>query len=463
MNHDVFNKTISNFLKTQNYILKNSQELQYFIRKFLIFILKNTDIKDYITNLPDELYYFNENNFWFCKDINILGKIITSIHYIFKYGSCDKINENIKEKLQIRLETCENFIIQYIKKYFKVSKIIKTYRIEKSYNGYSLDILKSALQKYIRRGIVDKAIYFAIEISLFLFTDVDRDQKRIVTNFIHRLQIIFLEDVGLGCYDQWENIDKLFDDLEKRDVNTFIFSFIKLVITMTINKHIRICSHYNNLKILMKEENLEKVKKYLKYFPSFIKYQKLIINNKNKNIEQNYINSVKNKEIDAGYWVRQLENDDKLKTDTINKIFIPLKDIRYANISKKWTKELNTVKERFLPYYTTILYNYFNDKIENVCKIENITNFELLQYLSINLEKKIEPDDYVIDMHTKLGKQKKKGVEDFVYHGTKVDNELYINDESLEWKDFYDFTKLINQVDKLDERFLKNHRLKKET
>jgi hypothetical protein len=451
-------KDIIEFIDLYMYKEKSSivkaDNIKNFIKMLTIFILQNKDLE-----ANDKgVIFFNYDKYGLSV-LNYLGKILTSIHYILKYKKCEFIPNEIKDQIIIKLNLSNKEIINYIKDNFDIKTIITKYRGEKSYNGFSLDILKSALQKYIRRGNLDKAIYFAIETCLFIFTEQDTNQKRIITNFIHRLQIIFLEDVGLGCYNDWEMIDNLFDILFKRDKNSFIFSFINIVATMTLNKHIRICSHYNSLRTVIKtDKNLKKIKKYIDYFPGFKKYSKLIQQNTDDNIYSTYKNSVKYNQMDAGYWVRELENDDKLTSGMINDIFLPLKDVKYSTISKKWTKELNGVKERFLPYYSTILYKYFKFT-DRDCKLFEINNFEIIQYLYINLNNKISLDEYVIDMHTKQGKRT-KGVKDFVYEGSKVENELYINDEANEWKDFYNFTKLLFQENEIDRSFLKDYRTK---
>jgi len=79
--------------------------------------------------------------------------------------------------------------------------MITKFRSERSFHGHSLDVLKSALQKYIRRGEEDKAMYVAAELDMF--ADEGKPGERIRTNFIHRLQIIFLEDVGGGNLELW--------------------------------------------------------------------------------------------------------------------------------------------------------------------------------------------------------------------------------------------------------------------
>jgi hypothetical protein len=47
------------------------------------------------------------------------------------------------------------------------SKLSTKFRHQITWNGYNADIMKSGLQKYIRRGMIDKALYCAGELDLF--------------------------------------------------------------------------------------------------------------------------------------------------------------------------------------------------------------------------------------------------------------------------------------------------------
>jgi hypothetical protein len=63
----------------------------------------------------------------------------------------------------------------------------------KTYHGHALDVMKSALQKYVRRGVVDKALMCAFE--LYRFIEIP-EAKAAITNLYNRLAIIANEDVG---------------------------------------------------------------------------------------------------------------------------------------------------------------------------------------------------------------------------------------------------------------------------
>lgn len=346
-----------------------------------------------------------------------------------------------------------NNIHEYIKKTFDLKRISVEFRLEKSYNGYPLDICKSALQKYIRRGEVDKAIYIANEIFLFTLIEDSVNKKRILTNFIHRLQIIFLEEIGLTCYNIWNKIDEYIDILIKRTENNekILETFVNLVYTMAKNNHSRSLDHYNSLRIIYSKK--EEISDYLEYFTEIEKYYRLVDNKYANDTYFNYIESVNKKETDVGFWVRELEDEGKLKINTLKKIFKPLQDIKFNNIGLKWTKELNGLKERYLCYYNVITYNLFEKEVEiPEGKIYTLSMEEIFEKIKVNLNKKLEIDSYVIDMHTKLGRSRGSNIKNFIYEGSIVSAEWLVNKE---WSDYYNFINLYFKADIIDENFLK--------
>lgn len=76
-----------------------------------------------------------------------------------------------------------------------------SYRNEKSANGFSLKVLKSALQKYARRGMRLKLLQTIKEFHTFSQAkdsegNLRKEVASIRTNYMHRLLVITLEDVG---------------------------------------------------------------------------------------------------------------------------------------------------------------------------------------------------------------------------------------------------------------------------
>lgn len=77
-----------------------------------------------------------------------------------------------------------------------MSAVLSTsYRKQITWNGYPTDVMKSGLQKYIRRSVMEKALYCAAELDLFKEAENTKEAEGIRTNFLHRLIIIFMEDV----------------------------------------------------------------------------------------------------------------------------------------------------------------------------------------------------------------------------------------------------------------------------
>lgn len=97
-----------------------------------------------------------------------------------------------------------------------LENVSTVYRQERSASSTALDELKSGLQKYIRRNMVHEAQRCGSELYAFLYVP---DGARMVTNFIHRLMIIYLEDVGLAGLSVWCKIDVLIDKIAERSIN----------------------------------------------------------------------------------------------------------------------------------------------------------------------------------------------------------------------------------------------------
>lgn len=124
-----------------------------------------------------------------------------------------------------------------------VASICTKFRNE-TIDGIGVDILKSALQKYIRRGNVQMALWVACRLDLFCYVE---GGKRIWTNFIHRLMIIFLEDIGFPGITHWHRIHEwlyltcLRD--RHRDRPSEIRAIRSAIILMCNSEKARTCGH----------------------------------------------------------------------------------------------------------------------------------------------------------------------------------------------------------------------------
>jgi hypothetical protein len=132
------------------------------------------------------------------------------------------------------------------------------FRNEITANGYDFSVMKSGLQKYIRRGDEDKALRCAEEMDRF--AEMGHDGERLRTNMLHRLQIIFLEDISIGNYYLWEYMCQwmtiLFDERKKttRDRNVEVKTLELIIRNLCKSKKTRAASFMNSLCSLTAED-----------------------------------------------------------------------------------------------------------------------------------------------------------------------------------------------------------------
>jgi hypothetical protein len=252
--------------------------------------------------------------------------------------------------------------------------IITKYRQE-SVDGIHLSVLKSALQKYIRRGESDKALWIASRLDSF--ADVEGGE-RIRTNFIHRLMIIYLEDIGFSGLEYWKFMDYLLFDIllterksKTRKRTKEIWAIQNAIRIMCMLPKVRACSHLNSVMTTNTEILLE------------TPYKDLAIKNKldNTNI---------NTKLEYAKYVYSLTD----KYSELQKHF----NQNIINISKKWFKEIKT-KEQFITWNILLTSLVYSDK---KLTLLNFNAGELDNTMDWNkqLGENITLDDYVYDKHT---------------------------------------------------------------
>jgi hypothetical protein len=148
--------------------------------------------------VDDELFYFSLNpakkyrEQWLEVVRPMYPKIIEKLAELDKQYFDSKMVERLE--LAIKLLS-KNFPISPVpigigKGLMKYSGGIKG---SLSYSGKPIDVLISGIQKYIRRGMLEKALLCGFE--LYRMTEQADDAKRIVTNLWNRLEVIAAEDM----------------------------------------------------------------------------------------------------------------------------------------------------------------------------------------------------------------------------------------------------------------------------
>ncbi len=98
-----------------------------------------------------------------------------------------------------------------------------------SHSGYKLDILKSAMQKYLRRKEKSKMIWCVAEIYLFhVFAKSEQEKKAtkgIITNMLNRLIIMMDEEMIFAEVQKYLVLRKLLEKFEEGGRNDFIYLY----------------------------------------------------------------------------------------------------------------------------------------------------------------------------------------------------------------------------------------------
>lgn len=264
------------------------------------------------------------------------------------------------------------------------------YRKEISVNGFSLKVLKSGLQKYIRRGNVEKSLYCAGE--LYSFKSMDGG-GRIYTNFLNRLLVICMEDVCnieiilkeipiFLCIYKKENLD------EKKIICSFITKLCNSVKG-------RICSHFKSVFYTEKEcDNLEN---------ALENFEKNVDNKKLKSISIAFSIDCSNKKLKSPY--------NKRKKAVYGLFKILEKKWKEVFIFYELYKLIGHLKEGFLCWCVPLL--FIIEKVPlGINKDVKLLNYSFKNDSIINL------DDFVYDMHT--GIKDKDNLERFALEGAIV-------------------------------------------
>lgn len=326
--------------------------------------------------------------------------------------------------------------------------MITTFRQEVSINGYPLDILKSGLQKYIRRGMIEKALYCAGELDLF--KQAPERGETIRTNFIHRLMVIYLEDVLYVpiLYRLHTHFMTVFNERTKpeRDVHLEEIELATIVTLLSHSPKARIMSHVRSVFY-------DKYYAIRKYYPSL---QKLWTNTDSTVCGLDKLSLRFNKALYARdlsviyYGFKIYKCDEKLDTRVGGKsgavwlIFQKLMEVfpegeEMIKIMMVWyDKHLCNLGEGFMCWLVPLLcylgvIPFVDDEKINGDSCANHEGWQKNKNGS-----KITIDPFVIDRHTKKG-SRGSSILNFALVGAKVENEAeWINPV---WKLFYEDSK----------------------
>ena len=197
--------------------------------------------------------------------------------------------------------------------YFKNRKghVSSGHRTSHGLSGIDDSILVSAMQKYIRRNYTQKAIWCVLDRS---FMQYDPGQGSIgkLTHIRNRLKIIFYEDIGIANLDLFMYLYEHLDCISNEppdNCDTIEKTIVDVVSRMSQTKHTRMISFVKSIPQLQDNPTLrEKVKPYLKYFPSIHTALEYIKLNSHKTTEINLYETLKTSNIACFYYYTELNN-----------------------------------------------------------------------------------------------------------------------------------------------------------
>lgn len=299
--------------------------------------------------------------------------------------------------------------------------------INRTYSGFPADEMKSAMQKYIRRGMIDKALMSTFE--LYRMNEIGT--TRVVSNMYNRLAIIAIEDIGPANFPL---VCETFRLVRNRDLDPE--TLVRLIVTLCRSKKSRLGSHVYS--VFFRPDGMKLAKE------------------RGVQIDDSYPENNLNVE-----WTDDNNPDMRsylaaLMTRQDMRAFIWL---RYYQISGEKVKKLKSFRRR-TNYMAPLIHALTNGKGDNYTQLRDAYWFlsekrpvlvllvlaHIYQFgnkqgyiwkgsISNDPEKSVdiewlkrgdytlELDNFVIDKHTKRGRLHGKTRKDFVFTGGLVTNE----------------------------------------
>ena len=298
-------------------------------------------------------------------------------------------------------------------------------------SGYTADIVKSGLQKYIRRGIVNKALLCAVE--LYRMGEVGGDP--LVTNLYNRLAIISAEDIGMANLPL---VSKVLQVVRERNRQPVMLA--SLVHALADSKKTRLSSHLWRAYATPEGAALARTQGIT------------VPLNDNPNPLQEYSAALDRKEFTALTWAHYfLENNPKGKIpSTYRESGLPING-KYATKRTTvigyalWQALFERVKADQRQLLIDLCDTWYEVSEKRPFLVLGILvilydapsdNFNLQPYLDywsnegatflaelLSGVYKLTIDSFVVDQHTREGRNQGKDARDFVSEGALVENQ----------------------------------------
>ena len=352
----------------------------------------------------------------------------------------------------------KNKISEFIN--FDLSKMVyATCFSSVSFNGYKLDILKSGVQKYLRRREFNKMVWCVGEIYLFQVYAKSYIEKKaakgIISNLINRLIIMLDEEILFAECENYLLVRRYIEDFEKSNRNNFECLF-KICHIMCQSKMIRrnsdIRSFWSPLttKLNLEDDNRDEDEDEDEDEYCFKKFKEKFEENKSECFIWMFKIFYRKRE---GKVIRYRRRENIYM---IWKYLFDLQNIKDNEVLQKcleyklreFYKKNRSERFIFLTSAIDIAMHKKNDIKNELFNIENLMKNIDNKFADINIIKnvyenwnKMKIDDYAIDMHTSLGRKMGKNKVNFIMSGCQIideDKEYFVK----EWRDHYNNSKM---------------------
>tara|TARA_B110000858_G_scaffold91315_1_gene105505 strand:- start:1144 stop:3108 length:1965 start_codon:yes stop_codon:yes gene_type:complete len=335
-----------------------------------------------------------------------------------------------------------------------------------SQNGYKLDILKSGMQKYLRRKQFGDMVWCAYEIYKFeLYACTEKQQKAcnaIITNLINRIIVMMDEELLFAETERYivlrEMIEK-FQENRKSSGETLIL-MCKCLVEGRISRRNSDLRSWWSHRIINEDYGLDDTV----YFERFVE-------------------CFERKDDECFKWMFKIFKGEKKgdtvryrRKDNIYMVWEYLFDTNVVKANSVYKKVMDYKLNEFFKLGRGERFMFLCSCIDMAMKCntpedksrEILSNLRELyvhgRWIDADLLKKcneyIQIDDYCIDMHTSQGRKMGKNKADFAKEGCVVvdeDKEFYVR----EWRDYYIQEKLDNPIKIRKKKSLKNKKTKK--
>nr|WNL49799.1 glycosyl transferase [Marseillevirus sp.] len=350
-----------------------------------------------------------------------------------------------------------------------------TYRNAKTLHGLDVDIAKSGVQKYIRRNNPDKALWCMVELDLFAYATDKQAGEAIRANLLHRLMVIFLEEISVCNLSLWlllaEKFSLLFSCREKRkkkEPGTTSWNSLRkqendalvwIVFQMCHSRHTRILSHTKSAFGHGKSEESMSVSK--EFYPEF--YQeisafgeeepladfRLFLEKENKETNRlcaNFISALERSKHSAFHWAVQIFEMGKVKGKyyrsskaeflifwILEEYFKTKKEeiflLSVHSVALEWCRELSGLRESLLCWWCLVCACVIGWQEREIP--ESVPDTSKVYAKNSSDLPPIVIDQYVIDKHTKQGRTNGSDLEYFIFNGAFVVREARIGHPQL--------------------------------